>query len=216
MTRATVRPERVLRVWDHLRLRLRPTVGAPTHAEGTDGRTPAASADTIYLSIYAYLYDIEGGPGFAAALKSAGGNGLPTLDLLLADSPGLAQRHRRWNDEAGYTPLGPYRHAAFARPVDPDGVTVVVRAADLIINVSWTDLGPPELIIGAHPRHDAVRVVSLMREAGTAQVDLNGTRVGGVPFAHRGFEHWVGRPFRSASVQMAETYLEAGAEPLAL
>src|SRR5688500_18941853 len=127
MTRATVRPERVLRVWDHLRLRLRPTNEAPTHAEGTDGRTPAATADSIYLSVYGYLYDIEGRTGFAAALKTNGLNGVPQLDLLLADSPGLADHHRQWNDDAGYTPLGPYRHATFDRPADPDGVTVIVH-----------------------------------------------------------------------------------------
>jgi hypothetical protein len=216
MTRAVVRPEKVLRVWDHLRLRLRPTAQAPAHAEGTDGRTPAASADTIYLSIYGYLYDIDGGPGFAAAVKTDRASGVPELDLLLADSRDIAERHRRWNDEAGYTPLGPYLQATFARPVDPEGVTVVVSAPDLDIRARWTKLGPPELILGAHPRHDAIRVVSLIREAGVAQVHLNGARVPGVPFPHRGFEHWVGRAFSSASVQMAETYLGAGGEPFAL
>jgi hypothetical protein len=216
MTRAAVRPERVLRVWDHLRLRLRPTAHAPAHAHGTDGRTPADSADTIYLSVYAYLYDVDGGPGYAAAVKTDPRAGLPQLDLLLADSRAIAERHRRWNDDAGYTPLGPFRQATFERPADPDGVTVVVETRDLAIRARWSDLGPPELIIGAHPRHDDVRVVSLIREAGAAAVQLNGARVPGVPFPHRGFEHWVGRAFKSASVQLAETYLSASGEPFAL
>ena len=93
---------------------------------------------------------------------------------------------------------------------------MIVSAPALAIRARWSELGPPELIIGAHPRHDAIRVVSLIREAAVAEVHLNGALVPGVPFPHRGFEHWVGRAFSSASVQLAETYLAADGEPLAL
>jgi hypothetical protein len=209
--RATVQADVVLRVWDHLRLRLRAPGADPVHAAGTDGRTPGSTRDTIYLSVYAYTFDLDGPPGFAAALKTDPAYGLPDLDVLLADSADIAIRHRAWNDASGYTPLGAYVPARFTQPADVNGVSVVIESADLHLRALWTELGPPYLITGHPPRSESSRVISLLREAHSSAVFLNDRAVRGAPFPHHGFEHWVGRPFLSTSVQLGETYLAASA-----
>jgi hypothetical protein len=82
-----------------------------------------------------------------------------------------------------------------------------VSADRLALQVEWTSLAPPMFATGPAPRVPTEDIVSVLVEAGAAQVTVNGSLVSGRPFANDAWVAWLGRPLSSAVVAIGEVLL---------
>jgi hypothetical protein len=200
--RARELPGEVIAIRDHFRLRLRvPGLGDPLHEPGTDARTPRPDPDAAVLSVFAYRYCRDGAPGHVAVLDAAAAS----VSITLVDNLAQAQVHAALNDAWGYTPLPPVREGSIRWLEEDTAIGIELHASSFDVRAAIERLGAPTFIAGNHPRDAEVSYFASMREARTGWLEINGTRLSGEPFLHRGYEPWIGRPKFSASVQIGET-----------
>ena len=200
--RARVLPGAVIAIRDHFRLRLRPAGdGDPIHEPGTDARTPRAHPDSAVFTAFAYRHCRGESPGHVAVLDVA----VAPAPVTLTDNLALARRHAELDEAWSYTPLPPLQEASIQWVEAPDGIRIELRMPGLEVRAVLEGLGPPAFISGSHPRDPGIAYFASMREAEAGWLEINGTRVAGEPFLHRGYEPWIGHPRRSAAVQLGET-----------
>ena len=121
----------------------------------------------------------------------------------------LGHVHAARDEAWGYTPLPPLRQARVRWGETADGITIDLDAPGLRVRAALEGLGPPEFVVGSHPRDARLAYFAAMREAARATLEVNGAAIVGVPFLHRGYEPWIGVARRSAAVQLGETLVEA-------
>jgi hypothetical protein len=200
--RARVLPGEVLAIRDHFRLRLRPPgQGDPVHEPGSDARTPRADPDTAVLTVFAYRFWRGGSRGHVAVLDG----GVAPAPVTLTDDAALARHHAALDEAWGYTPLPHVQQGSLRWVEGPDSIRVELELPGFAIRAAVEGLGPPAFIAGNHPRDRGVSYFASMREAQVGWLEINGARVDGDPFLHRGYEPWLGHARRSAAVQIGET-----------
>ena len=208
--RARVLPGAVLAIRDHFRLRLRPAgAGDPIHEPGTNSRTPRAEPDVATLSVFAYRYLHDGPRGHVAILESTVG---PTR-IAVADDLELFRRHAELNEAWGYTSLPPICEGSIRWEEGASSIRIDVQAPSLHVRAAIEGLRGPFFIAGNHPRDRRLSFFAAMREADDGWLEIDGVRVPGRTFAHRGYEPWIGRSARSAAIQIGETLVRRPRTP---
>ena len=200
--RARVLPGAVVAIRDHFRLRLRPPGQPdPAHEPGTDARTPRADPDIAILTVFAYRYHRDGSPGHVAVLDGTG----IAPPVAVTDNLALAREHGVLDEGWGYTPLPPVREGSIRWVETAVSIEIGLHMPGFDIRAGLDGLGSPAFIAGNHPRDLGVSYFASMREAEAGWLEINGARVVGEPFLHRGYEPWIGHARRSAAVQIGET-----------
>jgi hypothetical protein len=194
---ATVRPGAIRSIFDHLILGLTP--------DGEPGQP------SFLFSHYRFRWAADGPAGSLAFLEHDL-DGRPHRRIL-TDRPALAERHaadlgpRAWSPEDRARPAA---SATFAWSDFGPTVTESVEAADLRLDVTWSDLSPPVFADGPAPAFPALDIISVLGDAGEGTATIDGRPVPGRIFRNDGWIAWLGRPLRSGVIAIGEVLLERG------
>jgi hypothetical protein len=194
-----IHPGKVVHSMDHLVLDL-----------ATAGKT------TAYFTIYSLAFMLGVGPGRVALLRVSTPDGV--TDRCFGETIGLAARMqhrlRTIRSEGGAVPqvgldTSPQR-ATIHRSNASQGEHWMVQSDDHFISASWSDPAPAFWLSAPapalHPTRDYVTsMVSYQR----AELTVDGSILGGVPYAHDWWQQKLGRPFSSCHAALAETAIEA-------
>lgn len=201
---------RVLRQMDHLIMALSVDADAAT---GPGGEPPRPG---FLLSLYWIDFTVEVSErplsGHVAYAWSDGADGGTPFEAILTDAPelehGLGARMR-----PGQWPLSdpdrPVRRATFRRrQTEPWGYDYTVTTPDgLMIEARWADLAPP--VFGVGPaRGGDVTIATVLTEAMSPSVRINGRPYPGASFANPIWTPWFGSERGSCILGLGETIYE--------
>ena len=193
-----IHSRRVIRQMDHLIMALK-----------TD---PSLERPTFFLSLYWIGYAADAEPGHAAYLWTAETSGLPAIEAVLTDNPGLVAtlgqrlRPRQWPLAE---PERPARQARFERTTSSDwGIRYRIESDGLLVEAAWEVLSPPIYASGTTAQGDA-RITSLLTESHQPSALVNGRPQPGASFHNPIWRPWFGNERGSCIIGLGETIYEA-------
>lgn len=187
-------------------------------------RAPGQAADALpafYLSLYVVEWSREMGAGHVAFVRwrppdvtARTPSDRDGFDQVLTDNPDLAGRLCDQLRDAGYARVdlsAEPRPASFARNrvAESDHVRYLISAIGLEIDAHWEGLGEPTFAYGGAPqRPDEQDIWSLLFEAESGAVTINGREVDGAPYRMEHWTPWLGRPLCSVHVARGEILVD--------
>jgi ureidoglycolate hydrolase len=196
MTRATTLPA-VDWIMDHRVLGLR------------DG---AASAPSCYLSWYTFAYTRLGPSGNLAFFRV--GSGAEATFVVFTDSTalyeGLGRSIGPGADRERYHDRPPILAEFTLSGLSGPHLGTIEGGGRRIV-ATWTGLGTPLFAAGPSPaRPESHETHSVLFEAATATITVDGAQMGGSPYRNDIWMDWLGRPLSSALVAIGEVVARTG------
>jgi hypothetical protein len=206
---ATIHPGRPNLLMDHLQLGLR-RPDADVHDQ-----------PLVYISLYVVAWSRELGAGHVALVRHRPPHvteQTPSdhdgFDQILTDNPDLGRRLRDQLRSVGYSRVdlsGEPRPASFIRGrlADQDHLRYLISSIGLEIDTHWNGLGEPTLAYGPAPQQpETQQIWSVLFEAESASVTVNGATVDGRIYPMEHWVPWLGRPLASAHIARSEILVD--------
>lgn len=175
-------------------------------------RDPATGEVEFYLSWYTFAFTSLGAVGNLAFLRR--GNGPDASYRVLTDSTHLYEAVSGSTgpkaDRARYLAEPPVTAQFSAGSmIDPHNCSIASSLGR--IEASWSALASPIFAVGSSPaRPDSHETYSVLIEAASGSVTVDGARVAGSPYRNEIWTDWLGRPMSSALVALGEVVVRKG------